>query len=374
MDPIIKKKPPYDNVIKSKYSITDNDERRMQPLYDSDDQNYYKSPKSTGGDFKAEVSNLSDIMGSNLLFNMDKANWYRYINRYGWIDPYDHDRFTREYLFFTKPDCNLFSGGTIYGSLNDDIATNPIISDVHRRHPQVLGQLSLSANDGYNNPFMYLLSNSVISKLDLPNITVENLSSTPNIMGTTIDYRGHSFKGGGYDFSLQFHDTQYLEVYLLAKCYDEYIKMIRLGDAAPKHDYIVNHILSDQFSIYKFVVGSDGETILYYAKLTGCYFTDVPRDIFGEPPDDGLKLSLSFHAHFVEDMNPYIIHEFKSICDTYFTSGNRVLPVFDDKILGVNNTWAEHPNIIIAGRSDPTYGKRVARRNSTREYFLKWYK
>ena len=47
-----------------------------------------------------------------------------------------------------------------------------------------------------------------------------------NLYGTSIAYRGHSYKSDvGFDFSLSFEDTPQLEVYTLAKTYDEYHRL-----------------------------------------------------------------------------------------------------------------------------------------------------
>lgn len=327
----------------------------------------------------------SRILNNNLFFDKS-VDWYNKLNRYGWIDPFDDDRITKEYLFFTKPDLNIMNadnGSTniMSASLNDGVKDNSVIAEVYSRNREVLGQLQYSINDkfGRNNPFMYLLSNSVTSKLDLPGISAESQDTTSNVMGTSIMYRGHSLKSdNGYDFSLSFKDTAYLEVYLLAKSYDEYIRLLKQGLAAPRRIHIIDKVLADQFSIYKFLVGSDGETIIYYAKLTGCYFTDVPRSDMADPGDE-IKFSLSFHAQFVEDMNPEILTEFSYLCNSALqhrksTSGGTVntLPVYDSKIGAVNNQWAASPYIIRKTTEDPIYGKRVMRRGVKYDYFLKW--
>lgn len=320
-----------------------------------------------------KVDNESSVLASNLIFTRKDADWYNKCNRYGWIDPLDNDRVTKEYLFFTKPDLDIFDKNS--KKLLSSIKNNPVINEVANRLPKALSQLQKSVNiasDTYN-PFMYIFSNAVASKLDLPGISSDSQESTSNIMGTSIQYRGHSLKSdNGYDFSLSFKDTAYLEIYSISKCYDEYMRMLKLGEIEHssyyKDTYIVNHIVPEYFSIYKFLVGSDGETILYYAKLTGCYFTDVPRSDFGDPSDEGFKYSLSFHAQFVEDMNPQILSEFQRITP----KSGKVLSVYNSSINAVNNLWAKWPKIVKASKDNETYGKRVTRRGVKYDYFLKW--
>lgn len=320
------------------------------------------------------VSNETDILGSNLLFTMKDANWYNKCNRYGWIDPYDHDRIVKEYLFFTKPDLNIFADGATQANVENltaDMKNISTIAEVAARNPYILGQLQSSVKDPDDkyNPFMFLLSNAVASRLDLPAKSADSQESTQNIMGTSIQYRGHSHKSNnGYDFSLTFNDTAYLEVYNLVNCYDKYMEAIKLGFASPKDQYIINNIISDQFSIYKFLVGSDGETIIYYAKLVGCYFTDVPRTEFSDPAENGFKYSLSFHAQHVFD-DPWIIQDFNSVAVSRKAD---FLPIYNSDTGMVNNQWARYPRIIKATTESATYGKRVGRRGVNYDYFLKW--
>lgn len=346
-----------------------------------------------------------DIMYHELLPDRVTANWYNKCHRFGWIDPFNHDRVTREFLFFTKPDMNFFNvdsniamnynGSTVearnyntaaetgsmsakninHVSLNPELKNNTIISEVFNRAPYILGQLqnSVTNPDGLKCPFMYLLTNAVQSKLDLPGISADSKESTQNHYGTTIQYRGHSLKSdNNYDFSLTFADTAYLEIYLLAKCYDEYMRACKFGRVTPRPVYIKNRIIPDYFSVYKFLVGSDGETILYYAKLTGCYFIDVPRGDFGDPPDTGFKYSLSFHAQFVEDMDPIILSEFSQLTKKYLSGSYSLLPTNSINTT-VNNRWGKLPIIVKADQNNPIYGKRVKRRNGVKyDYFLRW--
>ena len=115
---------------------------------------------------------------------------------------------------------------------------------------------------------------------------------------------------------------------------------------------------------------------MYYAKLTGCYFTDVPRSDMADPGDE-IKFSLSFHAQFVEDMNPQILKEF-SILTNYAKSRSsakdlKYLNVYNANMGIVDNKWATYPTIIKATSNDNSnYSKRVARRNVKYDYFLKW--
>ena len=377
-------------------SVTNEDGANKKAIEAEQEFLEYREYLSRLGKMDDSTDRYFNMLNSNLLFAKN-VDWYTGVNRYGWLNPFDNDKVVKEFLFFTKPDLNIFAGDEVNDengtnnnhayinasitNLADGVRDNPVICEVARRKINILRQLQVSVKEAMvngvgdgTNPFMYLLTNAVTSKLDLPGITADSQDTTPNVMGTSIQYRGHSLKSdNGYDFSLSFTDTAYLDIYLLAKCYDEYMRMVKTGLAQPKKKYIISKVLSEQFSIYKFLIGSDGETILYYAKLTGCYFTDAPRSDMADPAD-GIKFSLSFHAQFVEDMNPEILTEFNTLCRCHgaFLDSN-IMNVYDDKNGMVDNRWATCPYIVKANRNGPNmYTERVKRRNVEYDYFLKW--
>ena len=353
----------------------------MEPL-ESNGKLKYNTKTLRDKEFKIDY--MSSVMHRNGFFSTGEEDWYNSVNRFGWIDHRNHVHYNREYLFFTKPDLYLMDGSNLQDAqLNYSLKDVPIFIDAYQNHRDVLGQLQYSINDinGRPTPFMFLLTNAVTSKLDLPGITAESQESTSNIYGTSVAYRTHSLKSdNGYDFTLSFNDTISLEIYTLAKIYDEYIRMNKtgqidiLGDHAkdPKSkadvskDYIINRVIPEQFSIYKFLVADDGETIIYYAKATGCYITDVPRAEFGDPSDGPVKFSLSFHANFIEDNNPLILTEFNniSLATTARGSGETYSDIWTPD--GINNEWVVYP--CIRAYND----KRSTAKGKYKDYRLKW--
>lgn len=347
------------------------------------------------------IANMYSTMASNKIFPKEDLLVYDKVSRFGYIDFYNIDQVSREYLFFTKPDLNIFNnnggngwlddGGAPlsnvsfdeYTQLNPDLQNIPFFVDASERYPKSLRQLqySVRSNDSERPrvPFMYLLTNTVTSKLDLPSLSAESKDVTPNIMGTTMQIRSHSYKSDtGYDFTLSFTDSSYLELYTLIKAYDEYTRLLKLGLVSPRYDQIVNRVIPEQFSIYKFLVGSDGETILFWAKLTGCYFTDVPRSDMSDPGEDGFKYSVSFHAQFVEDSNPMILSDFNR---TTLNCGMTKQPVINQITGDINNNWAVYPRIEkVYTTSDPRAQRRASSHtfnrdgyNKGHDYRLKWF-
>jgi hypothetical protein len=351
--------------------------KQMNVFNGNDNQTYTFDANPTGGVTSGgktvTFKNAKKILASHGIYSKAEQDWYGKINRFGWIDVFDHDDISREYLFFTKPNLHIYNdnGTTLSysqatsGNLQSGLQNIPYFVNEADRHKDALCQLQYNVTDRSNKriPFMYILTNAVISKLDLPSITPTDSDSTENPMGISLKYRGHSIKSdSGYDFSLTVVDTADLEIYTMVKAYDEYIRLLKVGDIVARDSDVVNHIIPEMFSIYKFLVKSDGETIAYWAKLTGCYFADVPRSDMGDPKNEGgFKYALNFHASFVEDMNPLIISEFKAITDT-FSGGGAFVNTFDASINAVDNSWVTFPRIEIA-RGD----SRAVRHSGSRD-------
>lgn len=344
----------------------------------------YNGANSQGRNKTFTLSNSDQLLASNGIYPFTNQNWYNRINRFSWVDVYDNDDILREYLFFTKPNLYIYGDGGSQisysnawsDSLQDTLKTIPYFVHEADRHKDALCQLQYNVTDRVKQcktPFMYLLTNAVQSKLDLPTITPTDSDSTENEMGISLKYRGHSLKSdAGHDFSLTFLDTADLEVYTLVKAYDEYIRLLKVGDISYRDSDVINHIIPEMFSIYKFLIRSDGETIAYWAKLTGCYFADVPRSDMSDPNNEGgFKFAVNFHASFVEDMNPLILSEFYSLTKDLAgqTSINKepsgIAPTYNMDLGRVDNRWCSTPCIV---RYNDARAKRHSGSEETKRY------
>lgn len=325
-----------------------------------------------------DIDLLTKVLNSNGIFSKQDIdnNQFDMYSRFGYSDPYNSITANREVLFITKPDLNIFGEDDNISPSNTSInlagmnstlkANSELFEFAGSNYLPVLKQLQYHSD---NIPFMYLLSNKVTSSLELPGISAETVDTASNMYSTKITYRSHSITSDqGHDFTLSFEDTSHLDIYMLAKLYDEYHRLIRLGRIAPKKTYIKNRVLDDMFSMYKFIIGEDGEEIKYWAKVTGIFLKDAPRSDLSEFPQDGIKFSLSFYGHFVDDMKISILSEFNTICkmfqgDSISGIGNStyVIPTYDIKIQGIDNRWVRYPII-----------EKGTRKDGTEKYLLTW--
>ena len=331
-------------------------------------------PKRSG--IRPNDSEIQAILNSRGVYNKREMDWYNKFVRIPGADPYNAMTVTHEYLFFTKPDLHLLNINT--GRIANFLTPYTFFIDAVDRYKPICEQLQLSMTNNSNsytkskNPFMTILTNSVTSGLDLPGIESENDQETGvNVYGTKISYRGNSYTSDqDCSFSLEFEDTKYLEVYMLFKIYDEYCRLKNMGmleltpagkassDSQNDDDtiwinYTLKKILHDQFSIYKFVVGEDGMSIIYWARYTGVYPTGVPRDAFSDMTNEnGQKLTVNFKAQFVRDMDPIILSDFNriAISNSYYENLND-LPLFNQDAGIMDGRWSSMPYVAESKRA-----------------------
>lgn len=280
----------------------------------------------TGNGFETDIdlSNyFKGIYHSSGLWKPSEINLYKNYYRFGALNPTFSLANCKEFLFFTKTDLNIYTldDAGNPGSMNSYLLTQPFWQEMALKYKDVIKMLQKSM-DTSNNPFNFLLSNMVQSNLDMPNVSAESIDTPANMYGVNYDYRGSSeASNDSYQFSLEFRDNKYLPVYHYFMAYDDYQTIKHHGYITPWKKYIVEKILYDHFSIYKFLVDEDMETIVYYAKLYGVKPMSVPREAFSNTDfSNGLSYNIDFKAAFVRDMKPFIISDFNSISEKYFLS------------------------------------------------------
>ena len=313
------------------------------------DKNGFIGDRGNGNDFNSS-GRLKKTVYDEILNNEGIQNtsdwWTVKFSRFGAIDPYNTMGGNREYLFFTQPDLHLFDGNT--STLNPELANNDFFYDCFVRYRHLMQQLQYSVSK--KSPYLYVLTNSVTSPLELPDVVGIESESGENIYGDKINYRHGSESGDvGFDFSLEFDETKDLEIYTLFKLWDMYYQYKSMGRVTPPSDkYVTNMELHDQIAIYKIIVGEDMESILFYSKLYGVYPKGLPRSSFGSLENGPLKLSVEFHAAFVQDNRPNILADFNKLA----LNGNETIkslkaaPLWDDENKRVSRKPVGKPFVI----------------------------
>lgn len=307
-------------------------------------------------DIRDTTSLLRKSMRANGIYEYKDMKYLDEFYRTRRMDPYyTIDGGAQEYLFFTKPDMNIFDGDSlnsqifensnIYGLLHNNIEAGVAASTYFQElassgYVNTLADLCYSYKGIDNCPFVRILSNRKISNMDIPDISVTELETAQNMYGTKMFYPTTSRKSDEEaEFSIDFEDTQFLEVYHFFKAYDIYRQLKWAGLVMPKSSQINNKILADHMSIYKFIVDNDGETILYYAKATGVYPKTISRSSFSEVQEKGqLKITVNFKlSGWFEDMDPLILSDFNRLVANYVSNyRSRQVPIYDAEISAVS--------------------------------------
>lgn len=297
-------------------------------------------------DENAADSELHKLINSNGFF---RRSDYRDFDRFYIFprnDPYKMLGYTREYIFITKPDLHIFNNGDS-GTLNPEIANDPFFVDLKGRGytDSVLVNLQASVS-GNSNPFVPMFTNYKTSSLDLSSINAGDIESSANAFGTKITYRRPTDPSNeDCEFSIEFKDTKYLDCYLWFKAYDIYEKRKYQGIVSPvSNSYVFNKVLTDQMTIFKFIVGEDGESLIYWACIWGCYPKNVPRDSFSDMPTDGqMKFTINWHGAFQDDMDPLIITHFNKLSNAM--SGGTKIDLYDSDSQSISQKAAYRPYI-----------------------------
>lgn len=304
-----------------------------------------KSPIKKFTKSNITMSNIeyNNIIGDDILTPSEDMlnNRFNKFTRYGYLDPANElITGTREYLFFSKPDLHLVDviNSNDDNHINQALKNCPFFDEAFRRYK--LSYYSLQQTfrthpidgiydfDGLiidlNSKYIPLLSNMVTSSLDLPDITANDVTNNQNLYQVNTSYREGSLMSDlQYDFSLEFKDTKYLDVYMLFKIYDEYFKQKYMAEILPtKMDYIFNKIYPEALSIWK-VITDDTGRIIYWAKATGCTPMSVPRASISNI-DGNIKFTVNWKAQFIRDMDPVNLNELNYLTSMSLGLGHNI--------------------------------------------------
>lgn len=289
------------------------------------------------------IPSIANSKGIYSRYDIDRYKFDKFA-RWGFLDPYHYLSSTTEYLFFTRPDLHIMEGK----NLNPELKNEAFFIELYERYPYVINWLQYS----YNNdpmPFIPILTTMVNSNLDLPDISSTNIDTPTNIFGTNYEYRGSGeASDDNYQFSLEFKDSKYLEVYMFFKAYEEYERLKSRGRVSPpdRQKYTIGKRLHDQIGIYKFLVGEDGENITFYAYACGVIPNSVPRSAFSNNAfDNGITFSVDFKAAFILDTDPRILRNFNYLVSPLYNQTTDILAIFDKSIHSAATTWARCPFI-----------------------------
>lgn len=288
------------------------------------------------------MNNILETLGLYIDKSVDKLNTFKRFNVLNLRDRIDTG--CKEFIFISKPELHIYKDLNAY-TLNPQLYGEPIFRDIHERNPGLLSQLQYSISKN-KSPFINILTHACKNTADIPDLSSETVETSANVYGTKILYKGHSFKNDeSLDFSLEFEEDKRLSIYKLFKAWDTYNNLKSIGIVTPPDDeyYTIKKISHDKVNLYKFIVSSDGMSILFFAKYYGVFPKTVPRGSFSEFAGGDLNHSVEFHADFVEDMNPAILADFNAQVSDYRTGKH--MPIYNKNTGRINSGFAKIPFI-----------------------------
>lgn len=307
-----------------------------------------------------ENSLLRRTMNAAGIYNKQDMRFNDTFYRTKRIDPYFFVEGGNEMLFFVKPDLNILKDSntlangvgiyTPYGgtakkvAASAGVANDPYFNYLMENgyYDTVLANLTYQGDTKNIRPFVMMLSNRKTSNMDVPDIMVEEMETAQNLYGTRILYPKSSMKSDeDAEFSIEFEDDQYLDIYHYFKAYNRYRDLKWEGLVNPRTEYIENKVLHDHMGIFKFILDTDGETILYWAYATGVYPKSISRSSFNEIQDKGsLKITVSFKlSGWFTDMDPITLIHFNMLMQRQLggkPSTNNVADIYDEEIGAVS--------------------------------------
>ena len=342
-----------EHIINSQYIKSDEDEKKK--FEDIMDNSKFKTKDMTNMLSDSTLSSPEDML----------ENRFNKFSRYGYLDP-AHEFVTgsREYLFFSKPDLHLINVDTC-ADIYDVLQEVPFFNEAFNRYKLSYYSLQQTFNTktyvhsggvsiDLRNKYINLLSNMVTSSFDLSDISSSDVLNNQNIYQVNTSYREGSLSSDlQHEFSLEFKDTKYLDVYMLFKIYDEYFRYKYMLEIMPtRYEYIFNKIYPEALSIWKIIVDDTGR-IMYWAKATGCYPLSVPRGTLSNI-EGNIKFTINWKAQFIKDMDPINLTELNYLTarslgiETASKDITRSIINKTKKIYSLNDTttWVGYPLII----------------------------
>ena len=189
---------------------------------------------------------------------------------------------TFAYVFFTRPDLNILTYGadkpSEFAVNTANVGSDPKYAYVFHNNQNTLR--SLVSNGNPYHKFLILLSNEAKS-FEVADTVIKTVEHGETFNGNKVIYgrTDHDSNAAG-EFDIRYVDSVNLDIFKLHLIWVDYINKVSRGVFSPKSEYIKQRILDYACSCYYFLCGPDGNTILYWQKLTGVFPVNTGENAF----------------------------------------------------------------------------------------------
>lgn len=294
-------------------------------------------------------SEVYDYTMSQGYFTDLQSKMHNSFNRNKTAFPDYHLNKTFAYVFFTRPDCRLGKKGTnSKWDLYDSVKTDPKYVYLNNNNPNTIGSLMKNGNPHHN--FLVLLSNEAKS-FEVSDHVIQTVNHGETYTGGKVVYgrTDHESNTSG-EVSIRYTDSVNLDIFKLHTIWVDYINKVSRGVFTPKRTYITKKILDYACSCYYFLCGSDGQTILYWQKLTGVFPVNTGESTFSwdsgtllSKPDINIKYVYSMKT----PMDIVHLNEFNKLANfNPSTQSNKVKTTYSPEQCATGSTLTHCPCII----------------------------
>src|SRR5574344_915500 len=144
--------------------------------------NTVQEAKNVAANSEDSYSGLYHAAG---IYKRNELDYFSQRYRFGILNPYESLTSCKEYLFFTKPDLNIYprdnTNGSVSKSLNSYLQTKPYWTELNERNYEIIKLLQMSIDP--SDKFNHLLENMVQSNLDIPGVSAEMIETPNNMYG-----------------------------------------------------------------------------------------------------------------------------------------------------------------------------------------------
>jgi len=299
-------------------------------------------------DYSFVINDINKIENNlNIGLNADavsavKNNLLNKFNRFLIAFPETSLPKTFAHVFFTRPDLNLYNEST--GALLDKISNDSFYYFLNKNSPDLLKSLTMSFSSTHDfNPYLSNVAASFGNKDEY----IDTGEYGATYTGWKIKYGKHNInsKNAG-EFDITYTDDSNLNVYKIHKAWVEYISRVYRGEFDVKRSSITSHTLDYACSVYYFLCGPDGETILFWSKYTGVFPTNIPSNAFAWTKGNIVKMpeyAIQYEYSWKEDMSPTSLAEFNlnSSRQSRYLHAN----IYEPNNLGTGKTFVDAPFI-----------------------------
>lgn len=263
---------------------------------------------------------------------------------------------TFAYVFFTRPDLNILKRGSSTSfALTDQVQYDKKYYYLWKNNQWCLKSL-VDSGSPYHK-FMVFLSNEAKS-FEVGDVVLKTHEHGETYNGHKIIYGRSDIESNvAGEMSIRYIDTVNLDVFKLHLAWVDYINKVSRGVFSPKREYIKGKIIDYACSCYYILCGPDGNTILYWQKLTGVFPVNTSENAFSWDTGTLLakpEINIKYMYSFKNTMDPYILHEFNTL-----TSKNRTgKKTYEEDNLHTGSTLTHAPYI---APSTDTEGNMVYR-------------